>query len=260
MASLFVLLIGGAMFVIGLVYALRAGSELRTMYHILQNDPVPIRELPTRSGPVEIEGSARVAEDYEPMESIFTATPSLAFEYEIEEYRSSGKHSSWDTLETGTTYVPFLVEGATGTVEVRPENAEFRFEEHTVHVDGGEEPPPRIERYLKRTDAADPQTKSLNLGITELSYGNDQRFTERRLEPGDDAYVYGTVGRAQGGEWGSDLVSAAVEDGDSIPEFVVSDTSESETATRIRNSALKTGGVGLLFVGIGGFVLVACLL
>jgi hypothetical protein len=254
------LLIGGVVLVFGSVYLARTASEIRTVYHIIQNDPVPIRELPTRSGSVEIEGTARVAEDHEPIESIFTETPCLAFEYEIEEYRSSGKHSSWDTLEEGMTYVPFLIEDGTGTVEVRPEGAAFRFEDHSIRVDGGEKPPERIERYLQRTDAADPQNKSLNLGITELSYGNDQRFTERRLEPGEDAYVYGTVGRAQGGEWGSDLVSAAVEDGDSIPEFVVSDTSEEGTARRIRNNALKTGGLGLLMSGFGVVVLATCLL
>jgi len=252
-----VALFGGGLFVaIGLFYVGKAAKDIRIVYHIIQNEPVSIQELPTRSGPVEIEGTARVAEDHEPMESIFTETPCLAFEYEIEEYRSSGKSSSWHTLEEGSTYVPFLIEGTTGTVRVRPENADFRFEDHSIRVDGGEEPPSRIKQYLQRTDAADPQNKSLNLGITELSYGNDQRFTERRLEPGEDAYVYGTVGRAQGGEWGSDLVSAAIEDGESIPEFVVSDTTEERTAARIRNSALKTGGLGIVFAGVGALFVV----
>lgn len=260
MASPIALLVGGVFLVVGLVQLARAGSELRTVYHILTNDPIPIRELPTRSGPVEIEGTAAVADGHDPVRSIFTETPCLAYEYEVEEYRSSGKNSSWHTLDEGSMAVPFVVEDETGAVRVRPDNAEFRFEDHTLRVDGGQEPPERIREYIARTDDVDPQNKSLDVVVTELNYGNDQRFTERRLDPGEDVYVYGTAGRGPGGEWGSRLVNAAVEDGPGIPEFVVSDTSEAETARRIGKSAAWRGVAGLFFGGVGAVVLLLTVL
>jgi hypothetical protein len=254
------LLVGGVFLVVGLIQLARASSEFRTVYHIVTNDPVPIRELPTRSGPVEIEGTAAVADDHDPVQSIFTETPCLAYEYEVEEYRSSGKSSSWHTLDQGSSAVPFVVEDETGAVRVRPDDAEFRFEDHTLRVDGGEEPPERIREYIDRTDDVDPQDKSLDVVVTELNYGNDQRFTERRLDPGEDVYVYGTAGRGPGGEWGSRLVDAVVENGPGIPEFVVSDTTEAETARRIRNGALWRGSIGLFFGGVGIVVLLLTVL
>lgn len=259
MVSVVAVIVGSVFGVIGLVQLLQASSELRTVYHILRNDPVAIRELPTRSGPVEIEGTATVADDHDPVESIFSRTPCLAYEYEVEEYKSSGKHSSWQTVDEGNEFVPFVVEDATGEVRVRPENGEFRFEEHTVRVGGGEEPPERIQQYIAGTEAVDSQNKSLDLLVAELDVGNDQKFTERRLDPGEDVYVYGTVGRGGGSAWGSRLVDATVEDGPEVPSFVVSDTWEQETARRISRSAFGKGAIGLFFGGIGLAVLLLSL-
>lgn len=259
MVSLIALLVGGVFLVIGLTQIARASSELRTVYHILSNDPIPIRDLPSRSGPVEIEGTAAVDDDHDPVRSIFTESQCLAYDYEVEEYRSSGKNSSWHTLDSGSEAVPFVVEDDTGAVRVSPDNAEFRFEDHTLRIEGGQEPPERIRAYIERTDAVDPQDKSLDVVVTELDYGNDQRFTERRLDPGEDVYVYGTVGSGPGGEWGSRLVDAVIEDGPGIPEFVVSDTTERATARRIGKSAAVKAATGLLFGGFGAVALVLTL-
>lgn len=259
MVSAIGLLVGGVFVVVGAYQLWKAGSEFRTVYHILRNDPVAIRELPTRSGPVEVEGTARIADDHDTVESIFTETECLAYEYEVEEYQSSGRNSSWQTLDEGSEHAPFVVEDRTGSVRVRPDNAEFRFEDHRLRVDGGEQPPERIGRYIERTGDVDPQTKSLNVVVTELNYGNDQRFTERRLDPGEDVYVYGTVGRGADSEWGSRLVDAAVEDGEGVPEFVVSDTSEEGTARRIGKSAFWKAAAGLFFGGAGSVAILLSL-
>jgi hypothetical protein len=251
MVSVLAVLFGGVFVAVGLFVLGNGVREFRTVYHVLTNDPVSVRELPNRSGPVEIEGTVAIPDGDDPVRSRFTDTECLAYEYEAQEYRSSGKSGSWRTLDEGGERVPFLVEDDTGAVRVDPEGADLRLEGHTTRVDGGEEPPERIARYVASTDAVDTQDESMDLVVAELNYGHDQRFVERRLDPGEEVYVYGTTREASGGGWGSRLVDAAVEDGDSVPEFVVSDTSERGTAWRIGKRAVSMVAFGLVFAGVG---------
>jgi len=253
------LAVAGAVAVGGVLALRQAYRELRPVYHILTNDPVPVRDLPTRDGPVEVQGTARLSEDHGTVHTPFTESNCLAFEYETQEYRSSGKSSYWKTLDKGGAWVPFLVEDDTGAVRVDPEGAELHFEEHSVRIDGGQEPPERIAEYIAGTEDVDPQDRSIDLVVTELDYGNDQRFIERRLDVGENAYVYGSVGPAPGGEWGSRLVDAEVRDDPALPAFVVSDSSERGTAWRIGKGALGWVAVGLAMVGIPLVFLVAAL-
>ena len=99
----------------------------------------------------------------------------------------------------------------------------------------------------------------MNLLVTELTVGNRQRFTERRLDVGEDVYVYGQAIRGPSVEWGSKFVDATVGDGDGTPVFVISDTDERGTAWRIARGGLWRAVVGLVgllvVVGIGGSAL-----
>lgn len=256
MASVMLVLFGGVFAVVGLFVLGKGLDEFRLVSHVLRNDPVPVRDLPGRSGPVEIEGTVAVADGHDPVRSPFTDTECLAYEYEAEEYQSRGDDSSWRTLDEGGEQVPFRVEDDTGAVRVDPAGADFRLEEHAIRVDAGEEPPERIARYVAATDDVDPQEGSVDLVVTELNYGNDQRFVERRLDPGEEVYVYGTARRAPGGGWGSRLVDATVGDGDAVPAFVVSDTSERGTAWRIGKRAVSMVAFGLVFAGFGAAAVV----
>lgn len=250
MVSPLFLVVAGAIVLAGVLALWHAYRELRPVYHILTNDPVPVRDLPQRSGPTEVQGTARPTDDHGTVHTPFTETDCLAFEYEAQEYRSSGKNSHWKTLDEGGAWVPFLVEDDTGTVRIDPEGAELHFEEHSLRVNGGDEPPARIAEYIAEADGVDSQNKSMNLVVTELNYGNDQKFVERRLDVGENVYVYGEVGRAPGGEWGSRLVDAEIRDGPDLPSFVVSDTSERGTAWRIARGALGWLAIGLALVVI----------
>jgi hypothetical protein len=257
MVSVPLLAVAGVVALVGILALWQASRKLRPVYHILANDPVPVRDLPHRSGPTEVRGTARPSDDHGTVHTPFTETDCLAFEYETQEYQSQGQHSAWKTLDEGGAWVPFLVEDDTGAVRVDPEGAELHFEEHSVKVSGGDEPPARIAEYIAATDDVDPQTKSIDLVVTELDYGNDQRFVERRLDVGESVYVYGDVGRAPAGEWGSRLVDAELRDGPDLPAFVVSDTSERGTAWRIAKGALGWLAFGLALVVVS--VLVAAL-
>ncbi|MBV0924693.1 E3 ubiquitin ligase family protein [Halomicroarcula limicola] len=228
------------------------GRELTTVYHVLRDDPVEVRTLHGHTGPVEIEGTA-VEGDEGTVTAPFTGSPCLAYTYEVEELRSSGKSESWHTLDEGMGGVDFVVDDGTGRVRVDPSGADVRLEDHTVTVPPGTELPDRLAEYVAATDAVDAQDRTVNLLVTEINVGNKQRFTERRLDVGESVYVYGQARRGPAVEWGSNLVDALVGDGNGTPVFVISDTSERGTAWRIARGGLWRVGLALV-VGLLGVV------
>ncbi|MDT3436298.1 GIDE domain-containing protein [Haloarcula sp. 1CSR25-25] len=250
-------LVAIAFLAVGGFVLVRGSRDLRTVAHILRNDPVPVRSLDGHTGPVEITGTAVADEDTGTVTAPFTGSECLAYTYEVEEYRSSGKHSHWKTLDEGQAGVDFVVDDGTDRVRVNPDGADVRFESQSVTVSPGTELPERLADYVERTEAVEAQDGSVNLLVTEISLGNRQRFTERRLDVGEDVYVYGQATRGPATEWGSNLVDAIVGDGDGTPVFVISDTSERGTAWRIARGAITEAVFGLLAAVIGAVVLLS---
>jgi hypothetical protein len=253
-------IVGVVFGVVGAALLVQGASNLRTVYHVLAGDPLAVRDLHGRDGPVELEGTARAAEDGGTVAGPFTGTDCLACEYEVEEYQSSGKSSSWNTLAEGRDGVPFVVGDGTGEVEVDPEGAAVRFEEDVLEVDPGDELPEDVARFVGSHPDVDRQDGSLDLGVTELTLGNRQRFTERRLDVGEDVYVYGQAHPAERGGWGDTLVDAVVGDGEAAPVFVVSDTDERGTARRFGADAAWQVGLGVALVAAAAVALVPPLL
>lgn len=252
-------LVAVAFLAIGGFLLFRGGRDLQTVFHILRSDPVPVRSLDGHTGPVEITGTAVADEDAGTVKTPFTGSECLVYAYEVEEYRSSGKHSSWETLDDGQDGVDFIVEDGSAHIRVNPDGADARFESQSVTVSPGTELPERLADYVDRTAAVEAQDGSVNLLVTEINLGNKQRFTEQRLDVDEDVYVYGQATRGPTTEWGSDLVDAAVGDGDGTSMFVISDTSERGTAWRIARGAIVETAFGLLAAVIGGAVLVSVL-
>ncbi|MFW6382617.1 MAG: GIDE domain-containing protein [Haloferacaceae archaeon] len=247
---------GFGLLVVGFAALFRAKSALRPVYRILRNEPTPVRELVYHSGPAEIEGTA--AGDEKGVTAPFTGKTCLAYEYEVQELRSSGKSNYWETLDEGGAAAPFLVEDETGTVQVDGPAAELHLEAHTLRLDPGEEPPPRIAEYLRESEDVDPQDRTIDLVVTELNVGNDQKFIERRLDVGESVHVYGHVERAPAGEWGSGVVDALLTAGEETP-LVVSDTSERGAAWRLLKSRLRWPMLALVSLIAGGSLLVVAL-
>jgi hypothetical protein len=253
--SLWLVALGGALALAGGWSLVSGGRDLQLVYHILTNDPIDVRELVHRDGPVELRGTARPDTDRPESDQLIRApvseTPCLVYEYEAQERRSSGQSSHWRTLDEGHNAISFFLTDDTGSVQVRPTGAELHLEEHTVRVPGGEEPPERIAQYISETDEIDFQQNTLDLRVTEIEYGNDQRFIERRVDPGESVHVYGVVESAPAGDWGSDQVPARVAEGIESP-LVISDGSERETAWRVarRPLARTVGGIVLLVPGL----------
>jgi hypothetical protein len=242
LALLGLLAVAGYLLVVG-------GRRLRTVFHILRSDPLPVRDLHGHRGPVEIAGRAAEGDDGT-VTAPFTGSQCLAYSSEVEELRSSGRSQSWQTLDSGMDGVDFVVDDGTGRVLVNPEGADIHLESQSVTVPAGTELPDRLAEYVAATDAVDPQDRTVNLLVTEITIGNRQRFTERRLDIGEDVYVYGQADGGPAVEWGSDLVDAAVGDGGDTPVFVVSDADERGTAWRIARGGLWRAGVGVCLLAV----------
>ena len=250
------LVVFGAALTLGGGWLLLSGlRDLQLVYHILTNDPVDVRELVHRDSPVELRGTAQTDTDRPEGSRTIPApisdTPCLVYEYEAEQLRSSGQSSHWETLDEGHSGVSFFLADDTGSVQVRPTGAELHFEEHTVRVSGGEEPPEQIAQYITDVDEVEFQQNSLDLLVTELEYGNDQRFTERRIDPGESVHLYGEVESApsttRAGTWSLPQSPAGAES-----PLVVSDGSARATAWRVARQPLVrvAGGVVVLAPGL----------
>ena len=252
--SVVVALMGLVFVAVGGYFVYRGGRELRTVYHIFRNDPRPIRDVDGYTGPVEVEGRAMVDDGAGTVTAPFTGRECLAYTFEVEELRSSGKHSNWHTLDEGTDGVSFLVEDDTGGVSVEPAGADLRLSRDRITVSPGEQPPEPIRSYITATDDVEAQDTTLDLVLTELSIGNRQRFTERRLDVGKSVYVYGQASRGETPEWGSQRVDAVIGDGPDAPVFVISDTCDRGTALRYAFGGTSQCLVGAAFLAIGVFL------
>jgi hypothetical protein len=247
---------GLGLLVLGFAAFFRAASDLRPVYRILRNNPIPVRDLVYHSGPAEIEGTAEG--DEKGVKAPFTGKTCLAYEYEVQELRSSGKSSHWKTLDEGGAAAPFLVADDTGTVQVDGPAASLHLEATSLRLDPGEEPPARIAEYLRESEEVEPQDRTIDLVVTELNVGNDQKFIERRLDIGESVHVYGHVDSAPAGEWGSGVVDALLTAGEDTA-LVVSDTSERGAAWRLLKTRLLWPAVGITLVGVGAYLLVTAI-
>ena len=240
-------LVGGIL--IGGIPWFTEGPRFRTVYHILRNAPRLIRELDGSRGPVQIEGRA-VAGTEGTITAPLTGSECLLYSYDVEQFGPVGDNGQWKTLDTGMGGVDFAVEDDTGCVAVDPTGAEFHFEDHRETVSPGEDMPEHIAKFVAASPDIDPQDRTLDLRVTEVTLGQRQRFTERRLDVGEQVYVYGQATTGQADEWGSDLVDSRVADGDALPAFVISDTDQRGTAWRIARPALWKVFIGLNTLGI----------
>ncbi len=187
---------------------------------------------------------------------------------EVEEYRSHGKGSSWQTVDEDTIAAPFLVDDGTGTVLVEPAGARTNLSrEARIAVDGGEEPPERIRRFIEGNPDVDSENTSLDLKVIELTTGNKRRYVERRLDPEEEVHVLGTARYGRDGLEYAGSVNAVIgprldDAGDRSlltrlrdriggRAFVVSDTTERGAAWRIA----KPGLVALFLAAFGVGVL-----
>lgn len=174
-AVIFLSIVAG-WFTEGLVY-LRYGIE------ILRSDALPIALVASTPGPVEIAGTARVADEV--VRAPFSDVACLACEYEITRWRQGGSDFAGydETIYEGRTQTRFYVEDETASVLVDPTGAIFNFEDHETRVSVPRSVPESLRRFLDDHPEYDLDASRWNRST--------QTFVERRLEPGEQVHVYG---------------------------------------------------------------------
>ena len=151
-----------------------------------------IEDIPTSKirsvaqGYVEISGVAELAKDQLLLAAALTQTSCLWFRFIIEEYRRSGKHSSWQVVESGQSDSVFALNDHSATCLIDPRGAETTL----------------LRRQTWRGHSRHPLTRGNDDGFFSLSsiggFGKQYRYSEWRIHAGDLVYALGHLQTQRG--------------------------------------------------------------
>jgi len=235
-------------FVLGVV-GFFSGFQLRKKKKLIEDIPTStVRALAL--GLVEVSGTAR--EYQKPLTSDFSKTPCVFYQYKVQEYRRSGKSSSWVTIAEYKSSEYFYLEDKTGRVLICPAGAELH-----VHTD---------RKYSNGIGAKDKeqflkQLELMGIGAGGIwGFGKQLRCEEAYIAPGDPLYVIGTAQPnplVKGSAQGFENVCMAAQSG---ALFLISSESEKHVLGEFSGMMyfFLYGGpllaVGCLFILIGHFL------
>lgn len=244
------LLVPAAIAVVGVVLLVIGVRELWFALRVYRGEPLSVAETANDPGPVEVLGTAQPDDGI--VESPFSGAECLICEWEVQQSESTGgKHGGthWKTLVTGLRGGPFRLEDGTASCRVEPSGSARHLESHKVTVPAGTTAPTRIQDFIDAHPEVDRQDESVDVGITEISLGNEQRFVEQRLDPGEDCYVYGRAHYDPSAGSRAGEINVRI-DGDGIRRFLIADS-------RKRGVALEQVKIGALpaLVGVAAIVL-----
>lgn len=155
-------------------------------------------------GYTELEGVAQPVNGLT-LTAPLTGTACLWYHARLERWRraSGSKKHSWSTVWDATSAEPFLMRDSTGACIVFPYGAEVTFTDHSVWFGTTKMP---AEKNPVRKGPGESGEGTLKVyGIT----GNEYRYTEQRIYPGDPLYALGEFSTAT---WVADEDSEADED------------------------------------------------
>jgi hypothetical protein len=241
-------LFGAAMLACGAIVLLVSGRYVWRASAVVRADAVGSLAALEHGSLVRLSGTAESA-DADTLDAPFTGRESLVLRYAVEERRLSPfPVLPWFvTVHERSGSVPFRLRTPESVVDVRePARTVTLAKNRVATVEPDEEPPERIDRFERRTDALPSSTRwrdppsLLRPPARWLSLGT-RRYTEERASPGDDVTVVGRVTEAGG-----------------VDPLVVSDRSPTGTLRRMASTSLVglligafvvALGVGLLFLG-----------
>ena len=153
--------------------------------HLIQNTPTSkIRSV--AMGFAEVSGKVVPYEDHGTMMSPFSNEKCVYYKYLIEEFRSTGKSSSWVTIKKDTEKRLFYVKDETGQILVDPNKASIDISKSNIYNSAmGKDPPQNVIRFLERENI---RFEGILFGINKR-----MRYTEYLIKPNDTLYVMGTV-------------------------------------------------------------------
>jgi hypothetical protein len=200
-------------------------------------------------GLVELSGTV-VPSDDGIMQSPLTQQDCVYYDYTIKEKRSSGKHTRWVTIDSGSRGDYFYLDDGTGTALVKTAGASIDVSTSlNVSSSSFQDPPATVQAYLEQSDIDYESIFGMNKTMS---------YEERVIAPEDQVYVLGTAGDNPFVEEASSkhgFEDVMIGEGDN-GMFVIADKSEHRL---VRGYAWKAiagilGGSVLVLVGLG-FVL-----
>jgi len=173
-----IFLLFGSIFYIIAFYFLR-------IKHFIQNTPTSkIRSI--AMGFAEICGKVLSFDVNQILISPFSEQKCVYYKYTIEEYRSSGKHSSWVTIKQGIEKRLFYLEDETGHILVDPDKASIDVSLSNEYESRmGRDPPYNVIKFLEGQNI---RFEGILFGINKA-----MRFREYLIKPEDQLYIIGTV-------------------------------------------------------------------
>ena len=223
----------------------------RRAYRMYRNDPVDVASAANTSGVVEAEGTVDPHEVT--LVAPFTGTECAACQYEVEEFRSSGKSSHWETIHSGGDRRPFVLADGSGRLLVEPADASLALDKaNTITVDGGDRPPERVRRWIAETPDVDSEEGRWDLGPLSVTTGNDRRYVERRLDPSESVHVYGVTEYRRWSDAGGTV--NAVLRGEDAPFLRITDGNEREAVRRLATPAAYRFAAGAVCAGVVAYV------
>jgi hypothetical protein len=242
--------------VLGLVGVAIFGLGARECWFAIRvylGDPTPIASAVNDPGPVKLQGTAQPDEGT--VTAPFSGAKCLVCEWEVQQSETEGRGDvHWKTLDQGLRGGPFRLVDETASCRVEPAGSVRHFEEHVVTVPAGTELPDRLRAFVASNPAVESQAETVDIGLTKIFLGNEQRFVERRLDPGEDCYVYGyahydSTAGSRGGE-----VNLRV-DGDGVRRFLIADSRERGVAWEQIKIGIVPVLIGLCLLVIAGALL-----
>ncbi|MCU4716787.1 hypothetical protein [Halapricum hydrolyticum] len=243
------LLVPGVLAAVGIALFGLGARELWFALRIYRGEPLAVADAANDPGPVEVVGTARPEKGI--VEAPFSGAESLVCEWEVQQSETTGNSGTgrqyWKTLATGLRGGPFRLEDDTASCRVEPAGSVRHLEEQTMTVPAGTTPPERIRDFVDAHSDVEPQDESVDVGPVEITLGNEQRFVERRLDPGEDCYVYGHAHYDPSAGSRAGEVNVRI-NGDGIRRFLIADSRE-------RGVALEQATIGVLPAVLGAALL-----
>jgi hypothetical protein len=154
-------------------------------------------------------GTVEAAAATAPLEAGFSGEPALAVQYVVVEARPDGDGGTDERrVYEDTRTVPCELTDDTGSVLVDPdpETVDASGEHHeSIRVGKGEEPPERVQQFLRATADVDGVFEGVDVGPFNFG-GRTRYYREWRIAPGDRVLVYGTGDRDPDADWGESLL------------------------------------------------------
>jgi Zn-finger nucleic acid-binding protein len=168
-------------------------------------------------GLVEVRG--RAEPERELLRAPFSGMPCVLFSYTVEERRTSGKESRWETIAEGTSREPFYVNDETGRVLVVPFDARLVLPDHRT----------------TRSNWSGALPEKTSLGLLKLGVAVNGWLGERTIRcsetfilPDEQVYVMGTAQELRGAVKGIENADRIYVGSSRDNEFIISNRSEKE--------------------------------